>query len=255
MDATYTVWQRFVALIYGVGCHVSFVTGIGAMMLGLYGGMTIGRGPLTGTSGWICDLLLLLQFGVVHSFLLSARGRRLLARLAPRAIGEQLRTTSFALIASLQLLLTFGAWSPMGPIWWEPHGALRIVISIAYGLSWLLLLRAMADAGLAVHTGFLGWGAVLRGRVPRYRDFSARGTFRFVRQPVYLAFTLTLWTGPVWTPDHFLLAALWTLYCLIGPVLKERRYLDFYGGRFQRYRERVPYWLPAFRRLDARHFD
>jgi len=244
--------QRGIALLYGVFCHASFALGIAAMMFGLYTGLEGGRGTMTGITGCVVDVVLVLHFVVIHSFLLSARGRVLLARFAPLGIGRELGTTSFAAIASLQLLLTFVAWSPIGPVWWQPHGALRVLMSAAYAISWGLLLKAMADAGLALQTGFLGWGAVVRDRAPRYDDFPARGLFRYVRQPIYVAFALTLWTGPVWTPDHLLLASGWTLYCVAGPALKERRYRAAYGQRFERYRQLVPYWLPALRKLDAR---
>lgn len=251
----YDTRQRLTALAYGAACHLGFALGIAAMVASLYMGLTIGRGPFTGATGWAFDLALLAQFALVHSFLLSARGRALLAHLAPAGIGAELRTTTFALIASLQLLLTFAAWSPSGTVWWEPHGVLRAVVSITYGASWLFLLKAMADAGLPLQTGFLGWSAVARGRAPAYRDFPARGTFRHMRQPIYLAFSLTLWTGPVWTPDHLLIATGWTLYCVLGALLKERRYLAFYGPRFARYRALVPYWLPTLQRLDTRLLD
>ena len=251
----YSGKQRGIALLYGVFCHAAFALGIAAMMLGLYTGLEVGRGTITGIAGGVVDGVLVLQFVVIHSFLLSARGRALLARFAPFGIGRELSTTSFAAIASLQLLLTFVAWSPIGPVWWEPHGTLRVVMSAAYAISWGLLLKAMADAGLALQTGFLGWGAVVRDRAPRYEDFPARGLFRYVRQPIYVAFALTLWTGPVWTPDHLLLAAAWTLYCVAGPALKERRYRAVYGDRFERYRQLVPYWFPALRKLDARLLD
>ncbi len=177
----YDTRQRSIALAYGVACHLGFALGIAAMVASLYTGMTLGRGPFTGATGWAFDLALLAQFALVHSFLLSARGRALLAHLAPAGIGGELRTTTFALIASLQLLLTFAAWSPSGTVWWEPHGALRAIVSITYGASWLFLLKAMADAGLPLQTGFLGWSAVVRGRAPQYRDFPARGTFRYMR--------------------------------------------------------------------------
>jgi len=247
--------QRGIALLYGVFCHLSFAVGIAAMMLGLYTGLRLGRGPLTGLAAVFVDVLLVLQFVVVHSFLLSKRGRALLARLAPFGLGPALSTTSFSAISSLQLLLTFAAWSPIGPVWWEPHGALRVALTIAYAASWGLLLKSMADAGLALQTGFIGWGAVVRDRAPHYGDFPARGLFRYLRQPIYLAFALTLWTGPVWTPDHLLLAAVWTLYCVAGPALKERRYRAAYGERFERYRRLVPYWFPALRKLDTRLLD
>jgi hypothetical protein len=108
----------------------------------------------------------------------------------------------------------------------------------------------MADAGLDVQTGYHGWGAVSRGRKPVFRDFAPRGSFRWVRQPVYVAFALTLWTGPVWTIDHLLIASVWTIYCVLAPRHKERRYSQRYGERFTHYRGLVPYWIPRRRPAD-----
>ena len=251
----YSPAQRLVAVAYGIVCHLSFALGIAAMMAGIYTGMQFGRGPLRGGAAALFDVLLVAQFVLLHSFLLLPRGRTLLARLAPLGLGADLGTTTFACLSSLQLLLTFAAWAPLGPVWWEPHGGLRVALSLAYAASWLLLLKTMADAGLGVQTGFLGWSAVARGRRPRHAPFAARGTFRYTRQPIYVAFTLTLWTGPVWSVDHLLLAVLWTLYCLVGPLLKERRYLGFHGARYARYRQLVPYWLPGRRPIDGAALD
>jgi len=250
MVHVYTPRDRRIAVVYGLLCHSAFAIGIGAMIVGIFSGLRIGRGPFTGVVALGWDLLLVGQFVVLHSFLLTRRGRAVLVRLAPEGLGAPLSTTTFALISSLQLLLTFGAWSQLGGIWWEPHGWLRAVISIAYAASWGFLLKTMSDAGIAVQTGLLGWSAVVRGRDPEFKGFRERGTFRFVRQPVYLAFACTLWTGPVWTPDHLLLAMTWTAYCLFGPLLKERRYIRFYGESFASYRRRVPYWIPRGRRAE-----
>jgi protein-S-isoprenylcysteine O-methyltransferase Ste14 len=113
-----------------------------------------------------------------------------------------------------------------------------------YLLAWVFLIKALLDAGLELQTGALGWRAVLHGRKPVYPPLPTRGTFRFLRQPVYLGFLLTLWTGPVWTPDHLVIALVWTVYCLVGPRLKERRYHRLFGEAFEEYRLRVPYMLP-----------
>jgi protein-S-isoprenylcysteine O-methyltransferase Ste14 len=244
MAVTYNRSQRLVALSYGLLCHVTFVAGIAAMVASLYSGMRLGHGPFSGLGAFGWDVFLVIQFAFLHSFLLTDRGRRFLAKLAPAELGRPLASTTFALISSLQLLITFGAWSQLGGVWWEPHGWLRWIVCGAYAASWGFLLKAMHDAGLATQTGFLGWGAIVRNREPSYGGFTPRGTFRYVRQPIYLAFACTLWTGPVWTPDHLLLALAWTSYCVFGPRLKERRYLRVYGERFARYREAVPYWLP-----------
>ena len=68
------------------------------------------------------------------------------------------------------------------------------------------------------------------------------GTFALTRQPIYLAFSLTLWTAPVWTADRATLTVGWTAYCLLGPLLKERRYLRCYGAAYEAYRRAVPYF-------------
>jgi protein-S-isoprenylcysteine O-methyltransferase Ste14 len=241
---TYSSGHRRLAAAYGVLCHASFLAGIGAMMVGIYTGLSCGLGRLGGGAAFAADALLILQFPLAHSLLLSEAGRGRLARLAPRPLGSDLSTTLYATIASWQLLATFVLWSPSGVVWWSPTGATRWMLASAYGAAWLLLLRTMVDAGLPLQTGFLGWGAIVRGRRPRYGRFSERGTFRYVRQPIYVAFTLTLWTAPVWTPDRLVLALGWTAYCLLGPLLKERRYLRAYGSAFEDYRRRVPYWIP-----------
>lgn len=251
----YSRSQRAVAALYGISCHLSFALGIAAMIYSLYFGLQPGRGPLTGGSALALDVVLLLQFPLLHSFLLGERGRGLLRRLAPLGLGRDLETTTYAWIASLQLLLTFLAWCPIGPVWWEAQGDARWLSSVAYASSWLLLMKAMSDSGLPVQSGFLGWSAVVRGHPPRFAPFRARGTFRYVRQPIYLAFALALWTSPTWTPDHLLVAGGWTFYCLAGPLLKERRYLRIHGEPFRRYRELVPYWLPALRGLESGWLD
>jgi protein-S-isoprenylcysteine O-methyltransferase Ste14 len=83
---------------------------------------------------------------------------------------------------------------------------------------------------------------------PVFPDMPTTGLFRLIRQPIYLAFALTLWTVPVWTPDQLMVALTLTAYCLAAPLLKERRFEARYGPRFQEYKGKVPYALPRLRR-------
>ena len=71
------------------------------------------------------------------------------------------------------------------------------------------------------------------------------GLFRLTRQPIYVAFTLTLWTVPTWTPDQLMLAGTLTAYCVAAPLLKEARFRRIYGSAFDDYARAVPYWLPT----------
>ncbi|MGE0711885.1 MAG: isoprenylcysteine carboxylmethyltransferase family protein [Planctomycetota bacterium] len=241
----YSSAQRGVALLSGALCHLSFAAGVGLMIWGLHEGLRSGLGPFRGGAALLANALLLAQFPLLHSWLLGPRGARVLARLVPLGLGKDLSTTTFATLSSLQIGLVFLLWSPSGGEGWAPTGALRGGWELVYGLSWLAVVKTMGDAGLGTQMGWLGWVAVARGQRPRYGSFPREGSFRYCRQPIYLSFALTLWTGPVWTADRVLLALFWTAYCYLGPRLKEQRYLGRYGEDFRRYQEEVPYFLPA----------
>jgi protein-S-isoprenylcysteine O-methyltransferase Ste14 len=138
----------------------------------------------------------------------------------------------------------FALWSPTGTIWWQARGVTLVGLSALYAAAWLLLAKSMVDAGLSLQTGSLGWTALLRGRKPVYPPMPTTGLFRLTRQPIYVAFALTLWTVPTWTPDQLVLALTLTAYCLVAPRFKEARFRRIYGAAFDAYSRIVPYWLP-----------
>lgn len=240
--------RTVVAVCYGVICHACFILGVASMMIAMYFGMSRSLGTLHGPWRWIANAALLVAFPVMHSVLLHPRGRALLARLAPAGTGATLATTTYATIAGLQVFALFALWSPSGTIWWQARGvALGILISL-YAASWLLLGKSMLDAGLSLQTGSLGWTALLRGRKPAYPKMPQTGLFRLTRQPIYVAFALTLWTVPTWTPDQLVVALTLTAYCLVGPLFKEARFRRIHGSAFDTYARGVPYWLPRPRK-------
>ena len=239
--------RRLLAVGAGLVCHGTFVLAVQAMFLGLYGGLAGGRGVLHGAPAWACNVLLALQFPLAHSFLLAARGRALLARGLGRH-GKTLVPTTYAWIAALQLLATFTLWSPSGTVWWEPRGSALLAMNALWAAAWLFLGKALLDGGLGLQTGWIGWTALWRGRRVQFPPLARSGLFAVCRQPIYLGFALTLWTRPTWTPDRLLLAAVWSLYCVLGPLLKEQRYLRLHGEAFASYRRQVPYMLPRLGR-------
>ncbi len=241
----YTPAQRWVALGYGLLSHALFLTSIVVMFVSLYRGLSFGLLHLHGWAAVMDDVLLVAQFAVGHSLLLSDKGRRFMTKLAPLNLGRDLSTTVFAGIASLQLLAVFLLWSPSNVIWAAPEGWINNVLTTLYAISWLLLAKSMSDAGLDTQIGSVGWRSVWSGQRPVYQPFARTGMFRHSRQPIYSSFTLILWTAPVWTLDHLFIAIAWSAYCVLAPVIKERRYLRWYGAAYERYRQRVSYWFPA----------
>ncbi len=228
----------------GLTCHAIF----GLAGLAMVSAMFFGMSECFGTVPWplaaFVNGALIAQFPLAHSFLLTRIGNKWLARLVPGQHGRTLTTTTYATIASLQLLALFTLWTPSGIVWWRAEGIALVVVCIAYAASWAVLAKASFDAGAEVQSGALGWLSLLQNIRPVFPDMPTTGLFRLIRQPIYAGFTLTLWTVPVWTPDQLILALSFTAYCLMAPLLKERRFADLYGERFAAYRARVPYFVP-----------
>lgn len=211
------------------------------MIYHLFFGLTRSWGAVPWPWAALANLALLVQFPLVHSALLTGKGRKILALIGP---DTRLATTNYALIASVQLALTFAFWTPSGIVLWQAEGAVFWVMCALFAAAWSYLIVAILQGGPQLQSGMLGWFAMLRGRDPQFPDMPTGGLYRVTRQPIYLGFALTLWTMPIWSLDQLILAVAWTAYCVLAPLHKERRFTAIYGDRFRAYQARVPYWLP-----------
>lgn len=236
---------RLGAVALGAVCHITFACCVVAMFFAIHSGLDLGVSRLTGWHAVLANVILIAQFPILHSFLLTNRGQTLL-RFLGGPYKSDLNTTFYSLIASLQLLVTFLCWTPSGLILQKPEGIGLGAAEGSYLLSWVYLGLSMQEAGLALQTGALGWWAAAHGRRPVFPRFPEKGAFRICRQPIYLAFSLILWTAPIWSADGIVLACFWTAYCILGPRFKEARCLRYYGREFEQYQERTPYFVPHF---------
>lgn len=233
------------SLLWGAVCHTLFGAAVLSMAVAMWFGMSRSLGAVPQPWAWLANLALIAQFPLGHTLLMTRPGQRLLARLAPAGAGSTLATTTYAIVASAQVLALFALWTPSGTVWWRAEGGFWWLANAAYGLSWVILVKATWDAGAEVQSGLLGWVSLLRGVRPQFPPMPTGGLFRLVRQPIYLAFALTTWTVPVWTPDQLLLALGLTAYCALGPIAKERRFARLFGEGWRAYRARTPYFLPV----------
>ncbi|MBI5363673.1 MAG: isoprenylcysteine carboxylmethyltransferase family protein [Planctomycetes bacterium] len=238
--------RRARALAWGIATHGAFAVAVGAMAFALHAGLHVFPRRTGLGLAIAADFALLLQFPLLHSLLLT-RGARpeWLRRALLGAQGDPLATTRFVLVSALQLLLVFLAWQPLAP--WSarlPDGALLVLNEVLFAASWGLLVWAMHTAGMAVQSGSLGWTSLWRDETPRFPRFEPRGLYRVTRHPIYVAFTLVLWTAPTWTLDRVLLASVWTLYGILGARRKEARLLARHGDPYREYAARTPFWIP-----------
>ena len=234
-----------IAFLYGLLCHVIFTASVVTMLVAMFFGMSQSFGKIPAPYSYFFNLLLLLQFPIVHSFLLSSLGKKYLLYFSPKQYSKTLAPTIFALIASIQLFLLFFCWTPTQVLIWEASGISYYLMCMLYSLSWLLLIWASIDAGAELQSGALGWMSLAQNKPPKFPDLPTFGLFKFIRQPIYASFALTTWTTPNWTLDQLLIAVVFTVYCVIAPIFKERRLEKRFGDKFTDYKSQVPYMVPS----------
>ena len=234
-----------IAFLYGLLCHVIFTISVVSMLVAMYFGMSQSFGKIPHPYSYFFNLLLLLQFPIAHSFLLSSVGKKFLLYFSPKQYSKTLAPTIFAIIASIQLFLLFFCWTPSQIIVWEASGASYFLMCTLYGSSWSLLIWASIDAGAELQSGALGWMSLAQNKAPKFPDLPTFGLFKFIRQPIYASFALTTWTTPNWTLDQLLIAVVFTAYCVIAPIFKEKRLEKRFGDKFTNYKSQVPYMIPS----------
>ena len=234
-----------IAFLYGLLCHVIFTASVVTMLVAMFFGMSQSFGKIPAPYSYFFNLLLLLQFPIVHSFLLSSLGKKYLLYFSPKQYSKTLAPTIFALLASIQLFLLFFCWTPTQILIWEASGISYYLMCMLYSLSWLLLIWASIDAGAELQSGALGWMSLAQNKPPKFPDLPTFGLFKFIRQPIYASFALTTWTTPNWTLDQLLIAVVFTVYCVIAPIFKERRLEKRFGDKFTDYKSQVPYMVPS----------
>ena len=126
-----------IALFYGVVCHSVFIAAVLAMIVAMFFGMSKSLGTIPQPWSIIVNIFLILQFPIAHSLLLSKRGTFVLAKLAPAVFAPTLATTTYAIIASIQLFMLFALWTPSGIIWWQAEGFVFFGVCFLYLVSWL----------------------------------------------------------------------------------------------------------------------
>ncbi|HAB40093.1 MAG TPA: hypothetical protein DCE52_19190 [Rhodobacteraceae bacterium] len=60
---------------------------------------------------------------------------------------------------------------------------------------WVILVWASYYAGADVQSGALGWISMAQKIKPVFPKMLTQGLVSVVRQPIYVSFALTIWTG------------------------------------------------------------
>lgn len=223
---------RVLGMLFGIATQLLFVWTVWRLFFFLKDGPSH---PVRSFSPLV-DLAWSLLFAVPHSLLLWPPVASKLKRfILPAFYG------SFnCVVTCVCLLALFSGWTVSAGMVWELSGTARLLVQVAFYLSWLALFYSLSLTGLGYQTGLTPWwNWLLRRPLPR-RGFTPRGAYRWLRHPVYLSFLGLIWFTPRMTYDHALLTAVWTIYVFVGSYLKDERLAFYLGAAYRAYQAAVP---------------
>jgi methanethiol S-methyltransferase len=217
--------------------------GLGSVLL--FAVLPLGRFRIVGTDwslgtvlGW--DAMLSLFFFLQHSGMVRRPVRARLSRLIdPRYYGAIYGIASGLALAAVVLL-----WQPSSSSVYSLTGVGRYlaqgssIAAFAFFVWAARSLRPFDPLGLAPVL------AHLRNQPDRPSVFVARGPYRLVRHPLYLAVLVLIWSCPDVTLDRLLFVALWTAWIVLGAHLEEADLRTEHGATYREYCRQVPMLVP-----------
>lgn len=222
---------RAAGYVVGIGTQICFAGTVCLLFPYLrYGGF------YTAENWLVVDILLALQFAIIHSLILLPTSRSRIAKVLP----SQMFGNLFCFATCACLWLIFACWRVSGTVLWDATGWAKTAILAGFYGSWVALFYSLKLTGLGYQTGWTQWLYwVRRQSLPR-RNFVERGAYRWFRHPVYLSFLGLIWFTPTMTADHAVLTGIWSVYIFIGSCLKDQRLAYYLGEVYREYASRVP---------------
>ncbi len=183
---------------------------------------------------------LFVLFAVQHSVMARGAVKRKLALLT----GEAGTRFTFVVVSGSMLALVVFGWQPLAGDVWHLEGPAAWFATAAFAIA---ILGTVVSARYIDVSEFVGVRQLLRRR-SRQRaappELSVRGPYAYCRHPQYVLMIIVFWTGPVMTWSRFELAAIATLYFLVGVILEERNLRAELGPSYDEYSANVPMWIP-----------
>jgi len=253
MTFTHPSWSRRIGVLaYGAVCYLIFLATF-LYALGFVGGFVVPKSidsapELPFWLALLVDVGLLGVFAVQHSVMARPAFKRWLTRLIPAAAER----STYVLLSSAALLLSFWLWQPIGGDIWrveQPLGAALLYVGFAFGWGLVLVTTFLIN-----HFDLFGlrqvW-AYFRAEPARPLAFVTPGPYRLVRHPLYLGWLCAFWFTPAMTVAHLVFALVTTAYILFAIRLEERDLEAEHGASYRRYKENTPMILPSLTRSAA----
>ena len=238
--------KRIVIFAYGVFSYLLFFVAI-LWAMGFVGNVvaprTIDSGPATTplAEAILINSAMLGAFAIQHTIMARKSFKRWVTPFIPAAAER----STFVLVASALLLVTFWQWRAMPDTVWEVNNpTAAMALHGAYWFGWFMVFFS---SFLINHFDLFGLRQVTMAlRNQEYRPVKFRTTilYKFVRHPLLLGFLIAFWSAPVMSEGLLLFAILTTGYILVGIQFEERDLAAEHGDVYRQYQRSVPMLIP-----------
>ena len=188
------------------------------------------------------NITLIGLFGLQHSIMARQSFKKSWTKIIP----AYLERSVYVLISGLLCVLIIWQWAQIDGVLW----------SMAAGSTGFYVMRGIFFFGVffLLSSSFLINHFELFGLQQGYENLigkdGAKPTFKeiayykIVRHPIYLGFLMIIWATPHMSYSHLALAALMTIYIVIGSAYEEKDLGVVFGQTYADYKKRVPGLIP-----------
>ncbi|MEO5821146.1 MAG: isoprenylcysteine carboxylmethyltransferase family protein [Vicinamibacteraceae bacterium] len=215
------------ARAYVIGGAMVFVA---ALAIGTWRFLALGTPPPEGplAMGALVNALLFGVFALHHSVLAREPVKAVVARL----VSPSLERPTYVWVASLLFSAVCLAWQPIAGVLYRIPPPWSWAIGVVQLAGGILTLDAARRIDVLVLAG-------LRPEPAQADDLVARGTYRFVRHPIYLGWVLLVWAASDMTTGRLVFAGISTAYLVIAVPFEERSLRRRFGPSYDTYRRQV----------------
>jgi protein-S-isoprenylcysteine O-methyltransferase Ste14 len=241
---TSDVPARVAIFAYGLVAYATFVAAF-AYAIGFLLNWLVPKGIDSGTPGplipsLLINTLLLSLFVIQHTIMARPWFKRAWTTIIPRAAER----STYVLLASAILLVTYWQWRPLPDAIWSVSGPAAWVLN---GLSLFGFGIVFAASLMINHFDLFGlrqsW-LRFRGKTYRPVGFRLVGLYKIIRHPLMLGFLIAFWATPVMTVGHLFFSIMTTGYIMLGVWFEERDLIAEHGENYLKYRRSTRAIIP-----------
>lgn len=237
--------KRIGVLSYGILAYLAGCGGLFWLILALGGLAPVSISQFKADSvinAALINVALVTLFGLQHSIMARAGFKKWLTRLIPHAAER----STFMLMSGIVTSIAIYFWQPLpGIVWAFENPVVQLVLWTLYGLAWAYLLLA---SFVTNHFELMGLRQTFMYFINRpycALPFTRRYMYKYSRHPMMLGFLVGMWSVPIMSVSHLVMATLFTVYIAIGIFLEERDLIRSFGDTYRRYKKEIATFIPG----------